>query len=49
MLPLVNCEYETLIPYVPGKPVSETERELGIEGVVKLASNENSWNRSSSS
>ncbi len=41
MLPLVNPEYETLMPYVPGKPVSETERELGISGVVKLASNEN--------
>src|SRR5690606_3550786 len=25
----------------PGKPVAETERELGITGVVKLASNEN--------
>lgn len=28
-------------PYVPGKPVSELERELGISGSVKLASNEN--------
>lgn len=41
MLPLVNDPYETLRPYVPGKPVAETERELGIQGVVKLASNEN--------
>ena len=39
--PLVNDPYETLRPYVPGKPVSETERELGITGAVKLASNEN--------
>jgi len=31
----------TLNPYVPGKPVEEVERELGISGVVKLASNEN--------
>lgn len=31
----------TLVPYVPGKPVEEVERELGIEGSVKLASNEN--------
>jgi len=28
-------------PYKPGKPVEEVERELGISGVVKLASNEN--------
>lgn len=30
-----------LTPYVPGKPVTELERELGITGSVKLASNEN--------
>ncbi len=30
-----------LKPYVPGKPVSELERELGIRDAVKLASNEN--------
>ncbi len=30
-----------LHPYVPGKPVSELERELGICDSVKLASNEN--------
>lgn len=28
-------------PYVPGKPIKELERELGITGSVKLASNEN--------
>lgn len=28
-------------PYIPGKPLSELERELGITGSVKLASNEN--------
>lgn len=27
--------------YVPGKPVEEVERELGVTGIVKLASNEN--------
>lgn len=43
MLPLVNDAYENLMPYVPGKPVSETERELGISGCVKLASNENPY------
>jgi histidinol-phosphate aminotransferase len=30
-----------LKPYIPGKPISELERELGICGSVKLASNEN--------
>ncbi len=30
-----------LIPYSPGKPIEEVERELGISGSVKLASNEN--------
>ncbi|MGH8230333.1 MAG: histidinol-phosphate transaminase [Steroidobacteraceae bacterium] len=30
-----------LSPYIPGKPTSELERELGIRDVVKLASNEN--------
>ncbi|BCB95384.1 histidinol-phosphate aminotransferase [Dissulfurispira thermophila] len=28
-------------PYVPGKPIKELERELGIKGSIKLASNEN--------
>lgn len=31
----------SLSPYVPGKPVEELERELGIKEAVKLASNEN--------
>lgn len=30
-----------LAPYVPGKPISELERELGTRDIVKLASNEN--------
>jgi len=30
-----------LAPYQPGKPIAELERELGISGAVKLASNEN--------
>ena len=30
-----------IAPYQPGKPISELERELGITGIVKLASNEN--------
>jgi histidinol-phosphate aminotransferase len=32
---------QQLIPYKPGKPIEELERELGLERVVKLASNEN--------
>ena len=30
-----------LVAYVPGKPIQELERELGIAGAIKLASNEN--------
>lgn len=30
-----------LAPYVPGKPIEETQREFKIKHVVKLASNEN--------
>ena len=36
-----NPYVRDLIPYVPGKPVEELERELGIKGAVKIASNEN--------
>jgi histidinol-phosphate aminotransferase len=32
---------KNLVPYVPGKPIEELERELGISGSIKLASNEN--------
>jgi histidinol-phosphate aminotransferase len=32
---------EKLIPYPPGKPIEELEREYGISGSIKLASNEN--------
>lgn len=35
-----NC-VERLKSYVPGKPIEELERELGIMGSIKLASNEN--------
>ena len=34
-------EIRKLQPYIPGKPIEEVERELGITGVTKLASNEN--------
>ena len=32
---------ESITPYVPGKPIEEVERELGLTDVVKMASNEN--------
>lgn len=32
---------EKIQPYVPGKPIKEVERELGIKKAIKLASNEN--------
>ncbi len=39
--PLVTENIETLKPYKAGKPIEELERELGISGSIKLASNEN--------
>lgn len=33
--------YEQISPYVPGKPISDVQRELGLSHVIKLASNEN--------
>ena len=32
---------DALHPYVPGKPIEELERELGLSHTIKLASNEN--------
>jgi len=40
-LPPIPPEIEALVPYKPGKPIEELERELGISGAIKLASNEN--------
>jgi len=36
----VSEEIRQIIPYSPGKPLSETKRELGLSLVYKLASNE---------
>lgn len=37
-------EHLASIPlYVPGKPIQEVQRELGLTRIVKLASNENPW------
>jgi histidinol-phosphate aminotransferase len=33
----------SLSPYKPGKPVEEVKRELGLDKIVKLASNENPY------
>ena len=38
---LTRQAIEELVPYPPGKPIEELERELGITGSIKLASNEN--------
>jgi len=40
-LELALAGVQQLVPYVPGKPVEELQRELGLSEVVKLASNEN--------
>jgi histidinol-phosphate aminotransferase len=37
----VSDNIKNINPYVPGKPIEELERELGITGSIKLASNEN--------
>ncbi|AEG00295.1 histidinol-phosphate transaminase [Methylomonas methanica] len=40
-LELALAGVQQLVPYVPGKPVEELQRELGLSEVIKLASNEN--------
>jgi len=41
---LPGFEHLAQIPlYVPGKPIQEVQRELGLSHIVKLASNENPW------
>src|SRR3989454_5247182 len=37
---LIRSALGDIVPYEPGKPVEEVQRELGLERVVKLASNE---------
>jgi len=32
---------QQISPYQPGKPIDELKRELGLDDIVKLASNEN--------
>jgi histidinol-phosphate aminotransferase len=38
---LVPPHIASIHPYVPGKPIAELERELGLSSTIKLASNEN--------
>jgi len=40
-LPDARKALENIKPYVPGKPIEEVERELGIKNAIKMASNEN--------
>ncbi len=37
----VSPDIQALAPYVPGKPIHETQTEFGLKDVYKLASNEN--------
>lgn len=37
----IHPDIQSLTPYVPGKPIEELQRELGLDRVIKLASNEN--------
>jgi histidinol-phosphate aminotransferase len=37
----ISPDIAGITPYSPGKPIEELERELGITGSIKLASNEN--------
>ena len=40
---LFRAALDGLRPYEPGKPEEEVQRELGLDRVVKLASNEGPW------
>ena len=39
--PKIPERIRSLTPYKPGRPIEEVERELGIAGSIKIASNEN--------
>ena len=40
---LIVDAVRSLSAYVPGRPISEVQREYGVSDIVKLASNENPW------
>ena len=39
---MINKKILAVTPYQPGKPIEEVKRQLGLQEVIKLASNENS-------
>lgn len=39
----VQPQIAAIVPYPPGKPMDELEREYGVTNAIKLASNENPW------
>ena len=38
---LVSEGVKQITPYIPGKPIEELEKEYGVRGAIKMASNEN--------
>lgn len=38
---LIRSAVRAMPTYIPGKPIEEVERELGVRGAIKMASNEN--------
>lgn len=42
MSKIIPPHIQNLAPYVPGRLIEEVEAELGLTGIIKLASNENS-------
>ncbi|MEN8199014.1 MAG: histidinol-phosphate transaminase [Thermodesulfobacteriota bacterium] len=46
MKPQVPEYIKSIVPYPPGKPMDELEREYGVKDPIKLASNENAWGSS---
>lgn len=43
---MIRKTIERINPYVPGKPIEEVQRELGLSKIIKLASNENAFGAS---
>jgi len=43
MVQAANPYIYKIKPYIPGKPIEEVRRELGLKSVIKLASNENPY------
>ena len=46
-MPLVPKHIQELQSYKPGQNILEVQRKLGIENIIKLASNENPYGSSS--